>query len=153
MNLLTIEKDLVARLAAQINSIEIRSFPDNPEQYFRTLRSNGAILVRYDSSDYEIPIVNKNETRIQQRTARWIIVIVYRGLVYHNNPSGDEGVYMRMQDVRQALTGYTPGTQSGSAISDSTIMYPIRDQFLDNVGNLWFYEMTFEHALEETPNR
>jgi len=154
MNLLTIEKDIITRLENQLTTdTQVRSFPQDPARFFRALRQNGAILVRYEASDYGPLITNKNETRVQRRTARWIFEIVYRNPVGHNATSGTAGVYKLMQEVRQALTGYTPGTASSVPITDSTVMYPVRDNFEDHVNDLWFYSMTFEHTLEETPNR
>lgn len=148
MNLLDVETDIIAKLQNDISGIEIRSYPPNAAE-FKLLHPLGSILVRYDNSDYSIPIPNSKKTITQDRTARWPITIIYKGLIAHNASNETEGLYVRLKQVRECLTGYTPGTQSGSVIAESTVMYPVSDRFLDEDEGKWYHEIVFEHMVPE----
>jgi len=148
MNLLTAEQDIIARLTTVFKDIDtpknrshpkIESFPRDPAQFYEALRPEGAILVRYESSIYEPPEPNRNKTIVQDRTASWIISIVHRGLIDH------DGVYAKMANVRTALTGY-----SLSDYAESTVLYPVSDRFVEEVGGVWHYEIVFQHTIPET---
>ncbi len=149
MDLLAVENDIVAKLKADITGLQIEAFPEDPEQFFRNLHGIGAILVRYDSSDYEIPKANRKQVITQTRTARWAIWVIYRGLITHDLTDSSEGLYTRLDAVKNSLTGYTIGTQSSAAVANASVMYPIRDQFVDENDGLWYHEIVFEHTTPE----
>ena len=149
MNLLDAENDIVAKLQADITDLEIKCFQTDPRRDFKTLHPIGSVLVRYDSSDYEVPTPNRAQVITQQRTARWAIWVIFRGLITANDKDEADGLYVRLDEVRESLTGYTVGTQSGSAVADASVMYPIRDQFIDEDDGIWFHEIVFEHTVPE----
>lgn len=146
MNILTIENDIVAKLQADItaNTIVISSFPADPEDYI--LKRQSSILVRYGGSQYSEPTPNRARKIQQNRTVFWNITV----MIINVDPlTGHQGIYTYLNQIRQSLTEYTVGTQSGSAIALSQMMRPVSDAFVSNEGALWIYEMVFNHILEE----
>lgn len=149
MDLLDVENDIIDELEANITGIEIKAFPADPNDIFKSLHPVGAVLLRYDSSDYTVPVPNRTKTISQVRTARWVIWILYKNLSGHNENDESDGIYVRLKQVREALTGYTIGTQSGSAVADASVMYPVRDNFMDWQEGKWIHEIVFEHTVPE----
>lgn len=145
MNILTIENDIVAKLQAEITTsgVTIESFPRDPQSKYPLYAKTAAILVRYQGSSYEEPVPNVKKTIVQNRSADWAITVLAKGLTGHT------GVYTYLQQVRQALTGYTVGTTNEATIAYSSVMYPVRDAFVSEDAGTWEYEMIFRHQLEE----
>jgi hypothetical protein len=106
----TVEMALVARLAAQINTVEVAHFPDAPQAYRLTHRI-GAALVRYEGADYG-PL-RDTATIVQERTLRFEVALLVRdlGWSYGGEPDGTSpGGYALLESVRGALTGFrVPG--------------------------------------------
>lgn len=148
MNPKTIEDDLVARLQAQITGAsapKIEAWNRNAFEYVRKQR-NGAILVRYARSNYQAPIPNRNKTIWQEREVRWNIAILKRALAEDTY----QDAYDTLQDVRQALVGYVPGTQTSNTIANSTVLYIINDGFVGEKDGTFLWEMDFAHVLPES---
>jgi hypothetical protein len=144
MNILTAENAIVTRLKAVITGVtapSIQAFPNNPQDFFKRLHGNGAILVRFASSTYTEPLRNRQKVILQDRTGRWLITIVHRNL---SPTTGHTGLYTFLTSVRQALTGYTVTNQA-----DSSMMYPVRDGYAGYEEGKWFYEIEFEHTWPE----
>jgi Gp37 protein len=133
----TIESALVARLSAQINTVEVAHFPDAPKSYRLTHRI-GAILVRYDGADYG-PL-HDTAAIVQERVLRYETAVLVRdlGWSYGGEPDGTSpGAYAVVESIRAALTGFrVPGYGK---------MYPLRERFLerDKQGGVWIYSMSF----------
>jgi hypothetical protein len=133
LNLTTVENDIITKLG-DIPDIEIRSFPDSPSEY-NLVHPGGALLVRYDGSDYQEPDGNNQRFLTQTRLFRWIITIVQKNLSFRNN---HHGIYDLIELVRTTLSGYTITSKP-----DASIMYPIGDRFVSENQGTWIYQMTF----------
>lgn len=133
MNLKTVENDIIAKLG-DISDVEIRSFPDNPDEHALT-HPGGELLVRYDGSDYETPEPNNQRFLTQSRLFRWIITVRQRNLSFKN---GHHGVYDLIELVRSTLTGY-----SITGLPDVSVMWPVGDRFISEFQGLWTYGVTF----------
>jgi hypothetical protein len=146
MDILAAEKDIVSQLESSISNIKILAYPDNPNIY-NVMGPNGAILVRYNRSDYDEPIDNavRKKREYQIRTAEWVITIIYRNLRSHTNDS--DGVYTYIENVRTSLTGHTPNV-SGRV----SVMHPVKDGWIDRdeTRKLWYYEIVFRHTYDES---
>jgi len=146
MDILAAEQNLKTKLEGAISGIRIEAFPDDPKEY-ELLHKEGAILIRYDRSVYEGVPQEKplREKKIsQERRARWIFTIFYRNLFSHTKST--EGVYTYLENIREALTGYTI---EGQAHTNISMMYPISDGFVDYDEGVWEYEIVFEHTYPE----
>lgn len=151
MNILDTENDIVARLKARItdSDITIEGYPADPTQYVR--RRKLCILVRYNNSEYSEPEPNRAKEINQIRTTSFVITVLSNDV---RPLTGYQGVYTFLQQVRQALTGYSPGTTSGgdveTALKWATMMYPVTDRFVREDSGEWEYEMIFNFKIEET---
>lgn len=137
MDLLAAEADIVSHLQSDISATKIQSFPRDPSQAYRLLHHSNAILVRYNRSLYADPMPNRKKGISQIRTLEWIVTMVHKNLVEH------DGVYAKLEAVRDSLTGYTV-----NSIAYSTVLRPLSDGFVSEDGGVWVYEMTFQHDIE-----
>jgi len=140
MNLITVEDAIVARLVSQITTVQIQSWPDNPADYQLT-HPNGAILVRYDGSEYVEPEANDQKKLIQDRRLNWSITILQLSL---KDSKGHQGVYTLIESVRTALTGYTV-----SGFPDASVMFPTADTFTQEIAGTWIYSINFAFTYPE----
>lgn len=149
MNILTVENDIILHLQADITAagVKILSFPDNPTDFLKKFVKT-TILVRYNGDAFDDPEANRNKKINQNRVVEWVVNVLARGLVGHT------GAYTFIQQVRQSLTEYTVGTETGGATATallwSSMMWPVTTKFLDEENGVWIYEMTFRHEIEET---
>ncbi len=133
----TIEKAVVNRLSAQITSIEIAHFPDQPEAYRMTHRI-GTALVRYEGAEYGKLI--DSAAIVQERTLKFEVIVMMRDLGWNVGGTaggGTPGAYAMIEAVRSALTGFqVPACEK---------TYPLRERFLkrDKQGGIWIYAITF----------
>lgn len=147
MNLLEAENAIVTRLETQIKASlssdfdapKIQSFPQDPLSHFESISPNGEILVIFESLNPELPEPNREGVIVQQIAINWNVWIVHPNLTSHT------GVYSLMEDVKDALTGWTV-----TDWDDSTPMYMTNADFIDEQGGNWYYGMTFQHILEES---
>ena len=150
MNILTAENDIVLHLKADITTagVKIQSFPDNPADYLKRFAAVAAILARFNGDAFDDPEPNRNKKINQKRIVEWIFNVLSRGFKDHT------GAYTLIQQVRQSLTEYTVGTETGGATATallwSSMMWPVTTRFLDEENGIWIYEMTFRHEIEET---
>lgn len=132
-----VEAWIVARLRAQITSVEVAHFPDRPEAYRLTNRA-GAALVRYEGGEYG-PLIDAAAI-VQERTFKFAVTVMVRDLGWGMGSAPDgatPGAYALLEAIRIALTGY--------AIPGCTRLYPLRESFVgrDRQGGVWTYRMLF----------
>ena len=141
MNLTTVESDIITKLKADISDVEIKAFPDNPNEY-NLIHPGGALLLRYNGSDYQEPDPNNQKFLTQTRLFRWIITIMQRNLSLKN---GHRGIYDLIESIRSTLTGYTI-----TGLPDASVMWPIGDRFISENQGLWVYAIEFVLSHPET---
>lgn len=129
-----IEDDIVAKLTADITDVHVQSYPSNPNNY-QLIHPNGALLVRYLGSNYTEPDPNSKKVLVQDRVHEWEITVLDKNL---RLTKAHQGVYGRIEQVRESLSGYTIST-----LPDATILFPIRDDFIGTQGGRWQYEIVF----------
>ena len=140
MNLITVEDDIIAKLKADITTVEVVPWPDNPAD-FKNLHPTGAILVRYDGSGYITPIPNSSKIIVHDRSSNWGISIIQENL---RETKGHQGVYTLLESIRSALTGYTI-----TGLDDASVMYPTSDGFTREVAGTWLYKIVFTFTFPE----
>lgn len=146
MNILTAEQAIVTKLAADITTVRVESYPDNPTKY-QMLHPIGALLVQYVGSSYneleEEAIRGKRVNQI--RVLEWRIVLLYRNL--HGHTGLTSGIYTYLEAVRESLTGFTI-----TGFTHAGVMYPVSDGIVgrDEKLNLWEYEVIFNHTYPES---
>jgi len=140
MNLETFEDAIISRLKDQISNIQIESFPQDPIEYQLT-HAKGAVLVRYNNSDYTEPEPNEEGIAVTPRRLNWTINIAQRGLRYQD---AHQGIYSILEQIRVALTGYTP-----TGFQDSSILWPTGDAFLFEEDGIWWYYINFANDYPE----
>jgi hypothetical protein len=132
-----VEASIVARLRAQIASVEVAHFPDRPEAYRLTSRV-GAALVRYEGGEYG-PLIDAAAI-VQERTFKFAVTVMVRDLGWGMGSAPDgatPGAYALLEAIRVALTGY--------AVPGCTRLYPLRESFVgrDRQGGVWTYRILF----------
>ena len=137
MNLLTAQDALETKLGTLGLDMRVEDYPENVQDY-QLLDNRGAVLVKYNGAVYERPAPNRSATIEQERRIQWSITVVMANLF------DNDGLYAKMELIRAGLTGYT-----FSALTDSTVLYPVSENYLGNQNSLWWYEMIFEHATRE----
>ncbi|MEO7957877.1 MAG: Gp37 family protein [Fibrobacteria bacterium] len=138
MDLLAAEEEIVARLKDRMGvDLEIRSFPDEVET-FDFIAANGAILVRFNASEYAAPVFSGGTTDaiLQERSVQWSVTILHRNLKEHS------GIYSLLEGVRKALTGFSLESEP-----EATLLFPIRDRFVKREPQKWIYEIVFSHRV------
>ena len=142
MDISAVEDDIVSRLTTAIANaaIDIRSWPDNPQDY-QLLKPGGALLVRYSGSTYEPPEPNRQPKIVQPRAVEWLIAIVQKSLKPFK---AHQGVYTLIDSVRVALTGYTI-----TGLSDASVMHPTGDGFLSEAAGTWIYNAFYTFSIPE----
>ncbi len=139
MDLLTAEKEIIARLKDQLNPKHlVRSFPENPST-FQFIHPAAVFLVRYQRSSYSTPEANGQVKVFQERELEWVVTVVHKHLTNH------DGVYPLMESAKTALRGYT--LPSFPEISKIRIT---GDGFVGENSGIWQYEITFSHSYPES---
>lgn len=137
MNLLTAQDAIKTQLGTLGLGMQIDDFPENVQDY-QLLDNRGAVLVRYQGAVYERPEGNRSGTIEQERRIQWAITAVSTNLFSNN------GLYAKMELIRAGLTNFTL-----TGLTDSTVLYPVSENYLGNQNCQWWYEMIFEHATRE----
>lgn len=121
MAILDIENNIITKLQANINDLRVEAFPDNPAEY-RMLHSRGAVLVRFQGADYNIPT---EKAFIQQTTVlEFNLTLIIKGLRDKN------GAYNYIDAIISVLTGFNG-------------MYPTKVSFLTEDAGIWRYSIIF----------
>jgi hypothetical protein len=139
MNLETVEDDIITQLET-INNVEVRSWPDNPDD-FNHLHPNASILVRYNGSTYNSPDPNNQKFLTQTRVFQWVVTVVQRSLRLKD---GHQGIYTLLESVRTTLSGHTITSQD-----DASVMWPVADRFVSENAGRWIFEMVFAFTAPE----
>lgn len=137
MNLLTAQTAIKTALGTLGLDMRIDDFPENVQDY-QLLDDRGAVLVRYQGAVYERPVGNRTGTVEQERRIQWSITAVSTNL-FDNN-----GLYAKLELIRAGLTNLTL-----TGLTDSTVLYPVSENYLGNQNSQWWYETIFEHATRE----
>jgi len=132
MNLVGIQGDFKTQLGTLGLAMLVDDFPSNPSEY-RMMDKRGAALVRFQGSQYERPTANLSGQIVQIRRMEWAVTLVMSNL-YDN-----DGLYAKLETVRDGITGWTPPTSS-----DLTVCYPVREAFVSETAGQWMYEIIFE---------
>jgi len=154
MNLLEAENAIKTRLEAQIKATAttdfdapiVDSFPKDPVQHFENINPQGEILVIFAGAVPTIPEPNREGVVVQDVAIDWVVSVVMPNLTSHT------GIYNWIEKVKDALTGWHIGddTDAGTEWDNSGPMYCTNIQFIEEQGGIWYYEMTFQHILEES---
>jgi hypothetical protein len=159
LDLTTVENAILARLATAFGgtfaggkvtgaSVAIEHYPEHATEKYRLTHRVGAVLVRWDLSDYGSVI--DTEDVVQERTVGWFFAIVMRdlGWSYGGQPSGPSpGAYQVLEMVRATLTGFV--------VKGYRKMYPTNEEFegRDGEGGAYYFNARYRHvtmALEQS---
>ncbi|MGH7814667.1 MAG: Gp37 family protein [Candidatus Binataceae bacterium] len=137
IDIATIENAIVARLKAQIVTIEIAQYPARPESWRLTHRI-GAALIKYAGAKYGAP--RDTAAIIQEREMQFEISLTMRdlGWAVGGDPGGTSpGAYAIIEAIRAALTGFrVPGCRK---------VRPVEEKFAgrDKEGGVWKYQLIY----------
>ena len=147
MNLNTIENYIITKLTADVSGVLVKAWPNSPQEFLSEFTApKGALLVRYNGSNYTLPEPNSQKVLIQDRDMEWIVTIFMRNAFGHDATGNyADGIYTLIEGVRNSLSGETVTT-----LTDLTVFYPIRDNFVNEYNGVWVYEMAFGVIGPET---
>lgn len=141
MDILAAESDIVSKLDGDLSGVKVQAYPERPDN-FKLIHPNGAVLVRYSGSYFDDSVPNRNKETDQRRVLEWTITVLNRNL--HSHKGATYGIYTLIESVRESLTGYTV-----NSLTQSTVLTPIRDQFITQAGGVWEHEILFNHSIPE----
>lgn len=130
----TIEQALLAQLKAGLSGVEVRSFPERPEE-FRPQGAQGSVLLRYLGAKLKVaPELGANVAQSLAeipgaQELRFEVALVTRGLKDHR------GAYGLIEAVRSALVGFEPPGASE--------VWPAEDGFAGHENGLWYHYLHF----------
>ncbi len=152
LDIATVENAILAQLANAFGGsivagkgsgtlVAIEHFPQRASEEYRLTHRIGAVLVRYDGSEYG-PVIDTEDV-IQERTFRWFVAILTRdlGWSYGGQPSGPSpGAYQIVETVRLALSGFV--------VKGFRKMYPSNDDHegKDKEGGVYYHNATYRHV-------
>ena len=137
------EDKLLVELQANITGIEIRSYPDDFDRYISQLtHPGGAILIAFQGGTWDTPEGNNQSVLVQTGVFNWQFTVLVQSLKRLKN---DTAMYDRLEEIRQALSGFTP-----AGFNDSSVLYPVDVGFLDRVYGWYAYQITMAHTIEES---
>jgi len=147
MNLNTIENYIITTLTTDVSGVLVKAWPNNPSEYLKEFSApKGALLVRYNGSNYTLPDPNSQKVLIQDRDMEWVVTIFMRNAFGHDATGVyADGIYTLIEAVRSSLSGNTT-----TGLTDLTVFYPLRDGFVDEINGVWIYEMAFGVIGPET---
>lgn len=112
------------KLRQDLPSIEVDLFPDNPSSY-RFIHPNGAVLIGYQGSDYEM--TDDTFGIVQTRKLTFSLTVFGRG-VHH-----DKGAIALLDKVRAVITGFRP--------KHCNKIHLLSERYLHQDGGAWQYEL------------
>lgn len=131
----TIESAIVGRLESQITDLTIKAFPSRPEEFKKLPVGNkGIVLVAYSGSALSDP--TNMDALIQDRALEFSVTLQIRDL------RGHDGAYDYLEDIRSALSGWSP-------TSDDRVMYMISEGLLRLIDNLWVWGQTWRLTVRQ----
>ncbi len=127
---------VVDRLGSRIADLEVRAFPDNPEEY-DLYHPVGAVLVAYAGS----PRYSESRdtgVNVQDREVQISCTLLLREL------RGPQGAHRYLDTVRISLNGFRlPGAGGGSKLR------PVQERLVDHDSGIWRFEMRFQGTVPE----
>ncbi len=115
---------VLEHLIARLPEVPVELFPDDVANYFPTY-PNGAVLISYQSSSFsesqDVFFVN------QKRNIQLALTIIGR------SQWNDFGALDTLDQVREAMVGFEAVNCKKATV--------LSEQFLDEVGGLWQYQM------------
>ncbi len=115
---------VLEHLTTRFPDVSVELFPDNVADYFLT-HANGAVLISYQSSRFsdsqDVFWVN------QKRDIQLALTIISR------SQWGDYGALDMLDQAREAVVGFEAVNCKKATV--------LSEQFLDEVGGLWQYQM------------
>lgn len=140
------EKKIIIKLKADLlpaKSIEVRSYPDDFNNYVGQLKHpGGAILSALQSGFWEPPEGNVKTVTTQNALYVWQFNVLGKSLSSKENQFG---IYNRLEEIRKILTGFTP-----AGFDDSSWMFPVDQSFLGREKEYYIYQITFANTIEES---
>lgn len=131
----TIESAIVGRLESQITDLTIKAFPSRPEEFKKLPVGNkGIVLVAYSGSALSEP--TNMDALIQDRALEFSVTLQIRDL------RGHDGAYDYLEDIRAALSGWSPA-------SDDRVMYMVSEGLLRLIDNLWVWGQTWRMTVRQ----
>lgn len=131
----TIESAIVGRLESQITDLTIKAFPSRPEDFKKLpVGHKGIVLVAYGGSSLGAP--TNMDALIQERVLEFSITLQIRDL------RGHDGAYDYLDDIRAALSGWSP-------TSDDRVMYMVSEGLLRLIDNLWVWGQTWQLVVRQ----
>lgn len=136
------EDVIVARLQAGFPNLEVKAFPDRPEDY-RFTHPTGSLLLHYRGADFgETQGIGTISLR---RKLLWDVTVYAKSLHSHigtrvfdaqGTLQGKGGALLLLDALRAHLTGWRPkGAVTG--------MMPEREDFLNRDASAWIYVARF----------
>lgn len=131
----TIESAIVGRLESQITDLTIKAFPSRPEEFKKLpVGHKGIVLVAYSGSSLGAP--TNMDVLIQERVLEFSITLQIRDL------RGHDGAYDYLDDIRAALSGWSP-------TSDDRVMFMTSESLLRLIDNLWVWGQTWRLTVRQ----
>ena len=124
-----IESSIVARLDAELDSVDVRAFPSSAEEYRKLPLGKSRILVAYAGSVFSEP--TNRDTIVQEQVLEFEITIQVRNL------RGHDGAYPFLDSVYTALSGYSP-------LNDSRVLYAVSEKLTDYDNNVWTWQQVWQ---------
>ncbi len=127
------EDVIVERLQSGFPTLEVKAFPDRPEDYKFT-HPTGALLLHYRGADFGDS--QGIGTISLRRKLLWDVTVYAKSLRSHRGTEGKGGALLILDALRAHLTGWRPkGAVTG--------MVPEREDFLNRDGSAWIYVARF----------
>lgn len=139
------EDELITQLKTAFpdTALEVRSYPDNPDNYISQLKHiGGAILVSFQGGSWETPEGNNQRVLVQEATYLWQFTTLKKSLARQKNQSGS---YDTLELIRTTLSGFTP-----AGFDDSSVLFPVNVGFIERVKGFYSYQITMGHTIEES---
>lgn len=138
------EDKLITELNGNLTgSIEVRSYPDNYENYIGQLKHpGGAILIAWQGGFWDPPEGNNQKVLVQNCIYNWQFTVLQKNL---NRTKNQSGIYDRIEEIRTILSGFTP-----TGFDDSGVLWPVNAGFLERQSGFYIYQITLAHQIEES---
>jgi hypothetical protein len=138
-----LEAALISRLKAEIPTVAVEAFPDDPKNY-RLTHPNAALLVHYRG--FQVPETAGHRDMsgsVTLRRINWDISVYTRSL---RAAGAHEGAYHLLTRLGEILPGWRlPGTSGG--------MTPLGESFIEHEGGTWLYVARYACLSPLVPKR
>lgn len=141
MDFLAVQNSILEQLQSGAPDWPARVYPDNPSGRPPMLSKDGEYLLRYLGSVWEAPMPNRKNVVVQNRISQWEVTARARNLSPQKDASA---IYPMLEAARTALKGFTV-----PSVPDASILYPIREAFVDELDGVWEYALVFGFTYSE----